>query len=219
MRDYVHHMLSPENQEFLSDFTASIRPFMRAGHVNSLTQAMIKLTAPGVPDIYQGSEARDLSLVDPDNRREPDFDALDRYLAEDEPLYSSDEMDWQSGRLKLNVMGRLLRLRAQIPDLFSDGDYLPLDISGKRKDNIIAFARHDGNRAVLVVAPRLVLAALQDISRARSGDWAETRVTLPQPISGRRYKDVFTGRSFDFGDSAAVNWLFADHPFSVLVSA
>jgi (1->4)-alpha-D-glucan 1-alpha-D-glucosylmutase len=218
VQEYIGHMLSPDNQDFLGDFVATIRPFLRAGHVNGLSQTLIKLTAPGVPDIYQGSEAKDLSLVDPDNRREPDFRMLERQLSLDEALSSSEEGEWQNGWLKQNVTARLLHLRAGMPDLFRTGEYLPLVVSGKREGNILAYARHDEQQAVLVIAPRLVLNALSDGPRAPSGEWMETQVALPQPLSGRRYRDVFTGRSFDFGDHVAVNQLFADHPFSVLAS-
>ncbi|SFB52982.1 (1-_4)-alpha-D-glucan 1-alpha-D-glucosylmutase [Rhizobium sp. NFR07] len=218
VRDYVGQMLSPDNQDFLGDFVATIRPVLRAGHVNSLSQTLIKLMAPGVPDIYQGSEAKDLSLVDPDNRREPDFKMLQRQLSENEALSSSEEGEWQNGWLKQNVTARLLHLRTRLPDLFRTGEYLPLEVSGKRQDNIIAFARHDQQHAVLVIAPRRVLEALHDTSRTRPSEWTETQIALPQPLSGRRYRDLFSGKSFDLRDHTAVNWLFADHPFSVLVA-
>jgi (1->4)-alpha-D-glucan 1-alpha-D-glucosylmutase len=218
VRDYVGQMLSPDNQDFLGDFVATIRPVLRAGHVNSLSQTLIKLMAPGVPDIYQGSEAKDLSLVDPDNRREPDFKMLQRQLSENEALSSSEEGEWQNGWLKQNVTAHLLHLRTRLPDLFRTGEYLPLEVSGKRQDNIIAFARHDQQHAVLVIAPRMVLEALHDTSRTRPSEWTETQIALPQPLSGRRYRDLFSGRSFDLRDHTAVNWLFADHPFSVLVA-
>jgi (1->4)-alpha-D-glucan 1-alpha-D-glucosylmutase len=143
---------------------------------------------------------------------------LERQLSLDEALSSSEEGEWQNGWLKQNVTARLLHLRAGMPDLFRTGEYLPLVVSGKRDGNIIAYARHDVQQAVLVIAPRLVLNALNDGPRAPSGEWMETQVALPQPLSGRRYRDVFTGRSFDFGDHVAVNQLFADHPFSVLAS-
>ncbi|MGS8722482.1 malto-oligosyltrehalose synthase, partial [Salmonella enterica subsp. enterica serovar Infantis] len=80
MLDYARYLLAPDNQTFLQDFYRSLQPFIRAGLVNSLTQTVINLTAPGVPDIYQGSEALNFSLVDPDNRREPDFATLAQQL-------------------------------------------------------------------------------------------------------------------------------------------
>eukprot|EP00913_Durusdinium_trenchii_P008121 g7618.t1 len=213
---YIEAMLAPQNQDFLQDFSASLRPFARAGHVNSLTQTLVKLTAPGVPDIYQGSEGCDLSLVDPDNRREPDFDELQRQLSGDASLNSLDEDEWRSGRLKQHVIAQVLNLRKKLPDLFRRGSYIPLKADGKRSDNIIAYARHGDGKALVVVAPRLVLEALRDVSRPHSSEWAETIIALPKELAGRRYQDVFSGRSFDFADQIAVNWAFAGHPFAVL---
>jgi (1->4)-alpha-D-glucan 1-alpha-D-glucosylmutase len=218
VKAYAQRLLSPDNDDFLSDFTATLRPFLRAGHVNSITQTLIKLTAPGVPDIYQGSEGFDLSLVDPDNRREPSFERLEKQLAEDVPLASTDEEEWQNGRLKQHVIASVLKCRGQVPDVFRKGQYVPLSTSGKRGRNVVAFARQHQDQALIVIAPRLVLEALHDSAGARSADWAETQVALPAGLAGKRYKDVFTGRSFDFGESAAVNWTFVDHPFAVLLA-
>jgi (1->4)-alpha-D-glucan 1-alpha-D-glucosylmutase len=218
VRDYVSGMLSPEHQAFLGDFSATLRPFQRAGHVNGITQTLIKLAAPGVPDIYQGSETSDLSLVDPDNRRLPDFDRLEKQLSETGRLSSLDETDWQSGRLKQMVIATMLDLRRQQPALFRHGYYLPLPATGKRSQNIVAFARYDEDRAVIVIAPRLVLQALHDVAPSNPSRWAETQVALPSPLGGRRYTDIFTGRAFDFGDAAGINWVFAENPFAVLRS-
>lgn len=218
IRDYVHAMLSPENQNFLEDFTATLRPFIRAGSVNSISQTLIKLTAPGVPDIYQGSETSDLSLVDPDNRREPDFERLAEQFLENDKLTSAEEDDWLSGRLKQQVIGQLLKLRRNLPNLFREGHYVPLQADGIRAGNIVTYARHDDRGALLVIAPRLVLEALHDLASSRSAHWAETRIALPSPLAGRRYRDIFTGRAFDFADDASVNWTFADNPFAVLLA-
>src|SRR5690606_31344407 len=112
---YAKKLLSPSNHAFLADFHGALRPFIRTGLVNSLAQTIIKLTAPGVPDIYQGSEGLDFSLVDPDNRREPDFGRLEQQLAEADKLSSGDEEEWQTGRLKQHVVAAVLRLRQEAP--------------------------------------------------------------------------------------------------------
>ncbi|HEX5932643.1 MAG TPA: malto-oligosyltrehalose synthase, partial [Pseudorhizobium sp.] len=131
VKAYVSRLLSPDNAEFLVDFTATLEPFIRAGLVNGITQTLIKLTAPGVPDIYQGSEQLDLSLVDPDNRRPPDFAKLAQSLDKDTRLPSGEE-DWRSGRLKQAIIRTVLQLRQRQPELFSTGRYLPLSPQGKR---------------------------------------------------------------------------------------
>ncbi|CAN7439175.1 malto-oligosyltrehalose synthase [Neorhizobium tomejilense] len=217
--EYARTLLSPSSQAFLTDFTDTLRPFIRAGLVNSVTQTIIKLTAPGVPDIYQGSEGLDLSLVDPDNRREPDFDRLQRRLTEKEKLASTEEDEWQTGRLKQHVIATLLRVRQEAPTLFRRGEYLPLGASGKRADNVIAFARADMDDAFIVIAPRLVFSALHaSLAPSRSERWAETEIILPERLGHRRYRDVCTGKVVDPKDRIAVNWAFGDHPFALLLA-
>jgi len=218
VKNYIHAMLSPENDVFLVDFASTLRPFFRAGSVNSISQTIFKLTAPGVPDIYQGSETCDLSLVDPDNRREPDFESLSQQFSEAGELDTSSEEGWLSGHFKQQIIGKILKLRRTIPDLFRNGEYIPLEVNGVRAKNIVAFARHNDRNALLVVTPRHVLEALQDLASSRSAHWAATRVVLPPPLAERRYRDIFSGRIFDFSGDASVNWAFADHPFAVLLA-
>ncbi|RWX78947.1 malto-oligosyltrehalose synthase [Neorhizobium lilium] len=214
---YARNLLSPQNETFLIDFTDTLRPFLRAGLVNSITQTIVKLTAPGVPDIYQGSEGLDLSLVDPDNRREPDFETLQQQFTETDVLASAQEDEWQTGRLKQQVVAVLLRLRQEVPSLFRKGRYLPLEVSGKREDNVVAFARVDEEDALIVIAPRLVFSALYTGSDETPEDrWAETEVVLPAELSSLRYRDIYTGKAFDPKDRLSVNWAFADHPFALL---
>ncbi|WP_130835625.1 malto-oligosyltrehalose synthase [[Erwinia] mediterraneensis] len=192
--DYVRHLLSPDNQAFLRDFITALQPFIRAGLVNSLTQTVVKLTAPGVPDIYQGSEALDFSLVDPDNRREPDFTLLETMLSGDEKPDFNNETHWLSGRLKQHVIAQLLQVRQQQPTLFRHGDYLPLAATGKRAENILAFARADQDAALIVILPRLVSHALHgNLPLPQAELWEETAIALPDQLANRRYRDVLTG--------------------------
>ncbi len=194
--DYARHLLSPANQAFLQDFADALRPFIRAGLVNGLTQTVIKLAAPGVPDIYQGSEALNFSLVDPDNRREPDFTALERMLAEDKKLALNSEED-RSGRLKQHVIAGILHLRQQKPTLFRKGDYLPLAATGKQADNLIAFARVQSDDALIVIAPRLVFGALQENAQLSSAD---AEIALPERLAHRRYRNILSGEELRLGD-------------------
>ncbi|MGD8203174.1 malto-oligosyltrehalose synthase [Pantoea sp. FN0305] len=192
--DYVRHLLSPANQAFLQDFTEALQPFIQAGLVNSVTQTIIKLTAPGVPDIYQGSEALNFSLVDPDNRREPDFAALDAMLNGHETPESASEESWLSGRLKQHITARLLHLRQQTPVLFRQGDYLPLSASGLRAENVIAFARMENDDALIVIAPRLVFSSLDGgLAQPQPQRWLETEIALPERLANRRYRDILSG--------------------------
>lgn len=185
--DYAHHLLSPENRLFLQDFHASIQPFIHAGLVNSLTQTVIKLMAPGVPDIYQGSEALNFSLVDPDNRRLPDFTGLERLLMQDEKPAGDKPESWLNGQLKQYLVSALAGLRQQKPALFQQGDYVPLSASGDHGENVIAFARVNNDDAVIVVARRLVLGL-------QAQTFPQTEIVLPPQLAYRHYRELFSNK-------------------------
>jgi len=203
--DYARHMLDPANQPFLQDFCAGLQPFIHAGLVNSLTQTVIKLTAPGVPDIYQGSEALNFSLVDPDNRRDPDFATLQRMLDDERPNFSAEE-NWLSGQVKQRVIAHVLRLRQQKPMLFRRGDYLPLSASGKRADNVITFARVQDDDALIVIAPRLVFSALHGgFEPPHTELWTETEIPLPERLANHRYRDILSGKEILLTDRIDLN--------------
>lgn len=217
---YVAYLLSPDNQPFLVDFHHALQPFIRAGLVNSLTQAIIKLTAPGVPDIYQGSEALNFSLVDPDNRLEPRFIALANALHDEEKPLDTDREAWLSGKTKQQAIATLARFRRQKPALFHAGDYLPLSASGQQVKNVIAFARLHDDDALVVILPRFVFNLL-----AAHPDWLyppgleETCVMLPDILVGRRYRDLFTGEEKDLNDSIELASGDGSLPVRVLYSS
>ncbi|WP_287788762.1 malto-oligosyltrehalose synthase [Atlantibacter sp.] len=204
--DYARHMLDPANQTFLQDFCDGLQPFIRAGLVNSLTQTVIKLAAPGVPDIYQGSEALNFSLVDPDNRREPAFDTLERMLEEHELPNFSREENWLSGQVKQRVIAYVLRLRQQKPALFRRGDYVPLAATGKRADNVIAFARVQDDDALIVIAPRLVFGVLHGgLELPHTELWTATEIPLPERLAHGRYRDMLSGKEIVLTDRIDLN--------------
>ncbi|MCI2291780.1 malto-oligosyltrehalose synthase [Enterobacter sp. I4] len=188
--DYARHLLSPDNTLFLHDFSQALQPFIRAGLMNSLSQTVIKLTAPGVPDIYQGSEALNFSLVDPDNRREPDFTALAENLSAADGHIFNDEQRWRDGSVKQYVTATLLRLRPHYPELFRYGDWLPLKVTGEREENLIAYARLKDGEALIVAVPRLAFGVNNNEKL-----WVNTTLAIPQELAGKRYRDLFTGES------------------------
>lgn len=193
---YARHLLSPDNSLFLNDFYATIRPYIRAGLVNSLTQTVIKMIAPGVPDIYQGSEVLNFSLVDPDNRRLPDFDELEQLLVNNEKPAWDDETAWTSGQLKQHVVAVLARYRQQEPALFLQGDYFPLETTGDHADKVIAFARLANGDAVIVAAPRLVFDEQKVGFTQPEGRFA-AQVLLPAPLAHHTYRDLLSGREIN----------------------
>lgn len=164
---------------FSIDLEEFVTPLIEPGRVNSLAQVLLKLTSPGVPDIYQGSELWDLSLVDPDNRREVDYTARAALLAELEHAPASGWLDRSNeGGTKLMTIARALGVRRRHSTAFgADSDYEPLAAQGARADHVIAFARND---EVITVAPRLTF-GLAD-------GWSDTTLRLPPGT----WTDAFT---------------------------
>lgn len=215
---------------FLEAFEPFARRIAALGVVNSLAAVTLKVAAPGVPDFYQGTELWDLNLVDPDNRRPVDFAARRAMLEGLEPLLRAAAEGTAAageiaallaapadGRVKLHVTAAALRLRRARPELFLDGDYLPLEVAGRHASRIVAFARRRGDEAAIVVAPRLV-AALRDEGPPPAAAWEDTRV-LTAPLAPGGWRDVIGGAAHAAaGDPAslAVPALFARLPVALL---
>ncbi|MCS3451867.1 MULTISPECIES: malto-oligosyltrehalose synthase [Bradyrhizobium] len=141
--------------EFLDALGTLAQRTALIGALNSLSQITLKATMPGVPDFYQGTESWDLSLVDPDNRRPVDFAERTGMLAALEtPDWDALAQDWRDGRLKFAWTRHLLRLRNEMADVFTSGDYVPLAVSGPHRDHVIAFARRHGREAAIVAVAR-----------------------------------------------------------------
>lgn len=200
-----------EPNPFLSDLRAFVDGIAPFGAWNSLNQLLFKLTAPGVPDVYQGCETWNFSLVDPDNRRPVDHASLQRTLeglqaapADGDaraPAVAALREQWRDGRLKLDTTWRLLHWRREAEALFRDGRYLPLEARGPAEDHVVAYARHDAGTGdwALVVGTRLLytLTGGRADEVCAHGDWharwLRTAVVLPADAP-RRWVDVFSGR-------------------------
>ncbi|MBB3286775.1 MULTISPECIES: malto-oligosyltrehalose synthase [unclassified Rhizobium] len=197
---YAAASFSEDSREFIRDFDRTLRPFMEFGFRNSLAQLLIKLTAPGIPDIYQGTEGLDFSLVDPDNRRPVGYLWTDTEAAG--PLASD------AASLKRHVIRKVLRYRNQHPLLFLEGEYVPLETSGPRASNLVAFARVHERGIAITIVPRLVDMPSSDF-------WKDTAVTMPRELKGPLY-DLLTDKPSAAGNLLAAQ-LFADHSLSLLV--
>jgi (1->4)-alpha-D-glucan 1-alpha-D-glucosylmutase len=242
--EFVRAVLDDQRPNpFLDELRAWRRALLVPGVLTSLSQLLVKIAAPGVPDFYQGTELWDLSLVDPDNRRAVDYGRRRELLEEagrreeldprafireqltDPQLASSD------GALKLFVARAALRARRAHRALFERGEHLALPVEGARGRHAIAFARTDRapdqagapTRAVLVVAGRLFHALSADAageSRLPLGrdTWADTRITLPVGPLRRGYREVFSRRTVepDARGQLALGELFADLPLALL---
>ena len=197
---FVRGVLSPSNSLFLDDFAVLQARVVAAGAINGLTQQLLKLTAPGVPDIYQGTEVWDFSLVDPDNRRPVDYQMRQQLLDRlDDPGLVEN---WADGRIKLSVTQRTLAFRRENAGLFAEGGYLPLTAAGAGAHHLIAFARQLGEREAIIIAPRLSDSLTAgSVDAPVGGVWSGTRLALPRSLAGVQFRDLFTGELFDASES------------------
>ena len=184
VRSFIDSLYS--NDGFLRDFGRFQRKIAYFGALSSLAQLVLKIASPGVPDFYRGADAWDLSLADPDNRRPVDFAARIQMLEELRKRARPHELlkHWPDGRLKMYATWKLLNFRRAYPDLFREGEYIPLRVTGARANHIIAFARRLHEQWCVVAVPRLCA------SLTRSGSpplgekvWHGTQIELP-PHSG-----------------------------------
>jgi (1->4)-alpha-D-glucan 1-alpha-D-glucosylmutase len=205
-------------------FLAAFRPFQQRiaslALVNSLSQVVLKLGSPGVPDFYQGTELWDLSLVDPDNRRPVNFRIREEALGSLGETPDAEELlrNWHDGRIKLFVTTRGLQLRRDLPHVFVGGTYLPLVVESSVAGDAVGFARLSGDDAVLVVAPRLCSALSTEERPLPLGgeSWKTSRVFLPEALRARTFLDVFTGAEVKPVVSAENAWLFLGQAFERL---
>jgi len=202
------------------DMAAFVSDIAAAGALNSLAQALLRMTAPGVPDLYQGTERWDFSLVDPDNRRPVDY--APRRAMLDAPAADPRELlaDWRSGRIKQALAMRALALRRAQKEVFRAGSYVKLPVVGARSAHVLAFMRAYGEKKVLVAVPRLCARAMQEggLPAVNPFFWDDTAVVLPR---GCRHELadalVEAPRRAAEDGSVPVQALFADWPVALLV--
>jgi (1->4)-alpha-D-glucan 1-alpha-D-glucosylmutase len=209
-KKFVATILDPKlSSGFLDDFVPFAEELSLRGRGFSLVQTVLKLTAPGVPDIYQGTEMWDLSLVDPDNRRPVDYAVREMALKTTEQASVGDLLEtWKDGRIKLKVIRMLLRFRASHPLLFSQGSYVPVAVAGPDAARIVAFLRRNSAEQLLVVA------ACSIGAKAPGGiDFPDAQITLP--VSGGTWRELLTGRTMDGAADLHVRDLLRDLPVAV----
>ncbi|WP_119419162.1 malto-oligosyltrehalose synthase [Desertibaculum subflavum] len=217
---------------FLADFAAFAEGIAFFGMLNSLSQLALRMTIPGIPDAYQGTELWDLSLVDPDNRGEVDFVARHRRqeeIAHTDHAAAEARLDalrqdlarWTDGQIKLRLLHRLARARQEYPDLFRQGAYEPLVAVGSEADHVVALQRRYRDERAIVVAGRLFVSLLGAEARSYRSAWNDTRLVLPADHSGR-WREIFTGRIWALRSQEAavmplIGDLLAELPVAVLV--
>ena len=217
------------NKQFIEGVHQLLRKVAGFGRYNSLSQLLLKLTCPGVPDIYQGCEKWNFRLVDPDNRQPVDYEVQQNTLEE---LNRKIKLDSRSeicrsllrgqknGMIKTFILKSVLNFRRSNQDLFNFGNYVPIKTNGMLSDNIIAFARRHAGREIIVVVPRF-LSRVVDLEQYPVGPvWKNTWLELPT-MNGRRYENLFTHEEVQTESKQNKNILkisevFSQFPFALL---
>ena len=222
LTSFVGETLEPsEEAPFLFDVARLVSRIAGTGVANALARVVIHLTAPGTPDLYQGDELWNFTLVDPDNRGRVDYDAretaLTRLADTAKGLRDGAASDPTENRLKLLITHRLLEARRSNPSLFTDGRYEPLVARGVRSEHLVAFTRTEGDRAVVTIAPRL-LGALEAAGEQADAWWGDTTVSLPERLRDRCWRGAIDGREISGRSELLVAGLLRPLPVAVLMS-
>jgi (1->4)-alpha-D-glucan 1-alpha-D-glucosylmutase len=230
LRQFITDVLRPGNSARHNRFLEQLEPFVQTvsyfGVFNSLAQVLLKITSPGVPDIYQRQETWDFSLVDPDNRRPVDFEA--RQMALNGLLSRSDGPDraqlcaellasYRDGRVKLWTTLQALRFRSRSGELFRAGNYLPVRAAGAKHEHLVAFARELNWRMAVTVVPRFVYTLLGGKQELPLGGvWGDTELVLPGNAP-ERFENVLTGETVECrGGRVLCRELFRSFPLALL---
>jgi len=209
------------NPEFRTSFREFYVKDQYVGMLISISQNIIKLTAPGIPDIYQGSEGLNLNFTDPDNRGNVDYKHSEELLEKaikmhDQGNYEGICNGWKDGTLKIFINFILLNFRRNNPDLFLSGDYQEIETTGAFESKILSFCRRKGSSIIIVT----VMLKNENIgeSHMQTGmdEWKDTAIKIPHGYHGS-YRDVFTGKVFSDSESLKVGEMFSQFPFSVII--
>lgn len=216
VRDFIAALLARgEGNPFVQAFEPLAEQTARLGAMNSLAQTALKLTVPGVPDVYQGNESWDFSLVDPDNRRAVDYAQRAEGLAALEGVPAKELLaHWPDGRVKLFVIQTLLLYRQKHPELFREGSYRPLKVSGPHADRVVAFVREHEDRAAVVIVPRLTAKLGEGLPVGAC--WEGTTVVV-ESDGASSWRELFTGRQVQPEEgSLSLAKVLGDFPLAVL---
>jgi (1->4)-alpha-D-glucan 1-alpha-D-glucosylmutase len=224
VRQFIEKILEnePENP-FLSDLKNFVEPIATAGLYQSLTQTLLKITCPGIPDFYQGTELVEFRLVDPDNRHPIDYsnrlDLLNSVLTPNPSLEKHLDFlrkNLHDGKMKLYVTSKALNYRRNHPQLFQEGNYVPLDVEGGRSDQIISFARIFDQQCVIMAAGRFYT---RFSNEPVSDEWQDAKLILPPSLTGP-FRDLISGHRFSPSQlrELPIKNIFNQMPVAMLVS-
>jgi (1->4)-alpha-D-glucan 1-alpha-D-glucosylmutase len=222
---FIERLLKDPDSLFLQEFRPFQRKIQHFGILNSLAQTLLKITSPGVPDLYQGCELWDLSLVDPDNRRPVDYEQRFAYLTEIKisitknlpELIQTLLQSPQDGRIKLFLIYQALQARRAHAELFQRGGYQKLTVVGSLKPHVVAFARDFGSTQAIVIVPRLLTSLIKEGEYPLGEQvWHETRILQP-PGSSMQWQDMISGQQFQGEDALWVKEILNQFPVALLI--
>jgi (1->4)-alpha-D-glucan 1-alpha-D-glucosylmutase len=222
---FIERILEPHENPFLTEFKRFQRKISAYGIFNALSQTLLKITSPGVPDFYQGTELWDFSLVDPDNRRPVDYglrvkmlEELKQLVAKIPPAELARDLtiSKESGMIKLYLIYKALNYRRKNRELFEKGGYLALRANGEKADHVCAFAREDENTTVIVVVPRFFTELMPEPYGFPFGEevWGDTYIVLPFAKPGIQYSNIFTDGYLTAEDCLGSTVLYLSRIFS-----
>jgi len=211
-------LLGDENQQLRKSVADAAQLIACPGALNGLVQALLRMTVPGVPDLYQGNEYWDFSLVDPDNRRPVDY-ALRRRTLDDATAPAELLAHWRDGRIKQALIARVLDCRQAHAELFRRGAYLPLTVQGRHADKVLAFARLGDDERAIVIAPRLASSLLGGAPTPLipAHNWDDTRLILPFALSPANSTGLFPSAAVSPTKELLLSAVLSEFPVNVLI--
>lgn len=226
IQDFIHRILDldPDNH-FLKEFEAFIPSIIKAGIFNSLSQTLLKMTTPGVPDFYQGSELWEFHLVDPDNRRPVDYsnrqhllNMLKQKAQEDRGALITHLMETpEDGRIKLYLTSQVLNFRLQNPSLFQEGNYQPIEVKGEKAKHVVPFSRTKNQKQIIVAVGRFYTQLSDSEFVLPIGKVWENTVLAFSPYLEGNYQDILSGNAFSVsqGGDISLEQMFAKLPLII----
>jgi (1->4)-alpha-D-glucan 1-alpha-D-glucosylmutase len=221
-----------QNNQFLKEFRIFEEMISHYGMFNSLSQTLLKIASPGVPDFYQGTELWDFSLVDPDNRRPVDYRMRMEMLTELKKRESETPLielarglteHKEDGMIKLYLTYKALNYRRRKRELFERGEYLPLEVMGEKADNVCAFARRIGAERTIIAAPRFFASLVSNSQGLPMGEeaWGESSLIVSIAEPGATYRNIFTdeiitARDYKSATVLRLSEVFANFPAAML---
>lgn len=213
------------SKEFLDSFLPFQKKVMGYGALKSLGQSLIKITAPGIPDIYQGTDLWDLSYVDPDNRRPVNFELRKEYLYELMILppekikleLNSLKNKFTNGKIKMYCLHKALAERRKFTEVFENGDYIPIKVKKPFEEKVLAYVRREGEKWYLIVVPVMVTGLFDEKLKMDPGLATETIISLPDYFP-RQWKNIYTQATFDTENDLTGKDLFEDFPVALFTN-